>query len=852
MASNDVYYRIYREMLDAVAPLNKYKYFVDELVKADSGEDVHSGSISYREIDMDWVEAIEKAIPFIDGAIRERRRFIRVDEDIVPIERSRKITNESIRHLAQHTNMIARVEGDEVTPEKILNLFREESFAIYENRFLKTLLDNAVMFVEQRYSALASVKDMTVADLQMNRAIKIGQEDINFKLSYFSEYIAREKFDIHEDVSKLSGFERIYRIRKNLTDFTASPLMRDLSKAERVRPPITRTNVITKDPNFREVLNLWIFLESYTKQGYRTVSKEATGAMEKPMQKGIYDVMSLMRFVVRLNLSEPLEEMLRGNYEAENRRRKEEAERLEQERRRKEELRLREALENQKKEYEKRIEALTEEYEGKIASLKEEYEGKIAALTEEYERKIADLTEEYERKIADLTEEYEGKIADLKSRHAEEIAALTAEYEGKIADLETRHKSEIASLTASYEGKLEAQRREHESALAGLKALYENKLAEENERGQNELAAQRADYEQRIETDRRTHEAALADQKKRYEDVIAANLADFSAKFNAKCEEMATALKEKDDVFNTTVSGIRAENDKKISDMTAEHTRQLADKDSFHSSEMSKLQQSLKSQFSSEKSALEMRLADAVAECRETSRRGKAEFDRMNGSWQNRYDAMVTTLDTQSELRRQVEERNRELESRVAALTKEVNAARKAADVSEKRRVQDFEKNRRSLERAQMKFRKALEKQDKKYQRQLARAERKLKSKGADVEPPAISGGQNGNDTDENRLSYKTGKAGEGGMTLAKKKLRNSVIILASSLLSLIAVAFAWFYSLRSGKAESLDFVSVHSFDVEPPLQSSASTPTSSTSATRGILTLRRSPGWDTRIRTAS
>ena len=52
-------------------------------------------------------------------------------------------------------------------------------------------------------------------------------------------------------------------------------------------------------------------------------------------------------------------------------------------------------------------------------------------------------------------------------------------------------------------------------------------------------------------------------------------------------------------------------------------------------------------------------------------------------------------------------------------------------------------------------------------------------------------------------------------MTLAKMKLRNSAIILAASLLSLIAVAFAWFYSLRSGKAESLDFVSVHSFDVE-------------------------------------
>ena len=91
--------------------------------------------------------------------MRVPRKFIVQEEEIVPIERARKITNESIRHLAQHTNMIAKVEGDDVTPNQILNVFREESFEVYENRFVYTLMQNLIRFIDIRYNVLFKVSD---------------------------------------------------------------------------------------------------------------------------------------------------------------------------------------------------------------------------------------------------------------------------------------------------------------------------------------------------------------------------------------------------------------------------------------------------------------------------------------------------------------------------------------------------------------------------------------------------------------------------------------------------------------------------------------------------------------------
>ena len=213
MAFTDEYYWAYREFRDSVSQLPESRKRLDALRAADKGNDVHNGSERRCLIDMDWVETIEKALPSIDKAIRENRRFIAVEDEVVPIEKSRRITTESVRHLAQHTNLISRVEDDMVTPERILNVRREESYAIYENRFLVLLLDTALRFVEQRFSAIRSQTNRSLSHVVIRREAENEGETVNFSLDYFTEYNESTAFDVNADVSTMTDFARLQRIR---------------------------------------------------------------------------------------------------------------------------------------------------------------------------------------------------------------------------------------------------------------------------------------------------------------------------------------------------------------------------------------------------------------------------------------------------------------------------------------------------------------------------------------------------------------------------------------------------------------------------------------------------------------
>ena len=96
--------------------------------------------VNKKIFDIEWVNVIEDCLVPLDEIVRNPRKFIVVEEDIIDISLARSISVESVRHLAQHTNLIAAVDGDTVTPSKILNTSKEESYEVYENRFIYTLL----------------------------------------------------------------------------------------------------------------------------------------------------------------------------------------------------------------------------------------------------------------------------------------------------------------------------------------------------------------------------------------------------------------------------------------------------------------------------------------------------------------------------------------------------------------------------------------------------------------------------------------------------------------------------------------------------------------------------------------
>lgn len=271
------------ELIDVVkkVDMNLFDQFMDAN-KSDLNifEDLHSV-----EFDYSWLSKIEEIIPFLDTIVRHPRKFIMQEEEIVPIEKAKKISLESIRHLAQHTNLIQDVSDDGmITPIAVLNIHKEESFDIYENRFVYSLLINLRGFIKMRKQVIG---DGSIFNLNRkvtyNGESKINQETIkiNFNLETQENEALKSANPADLDVNK-----RIDRIELILNDFFNSGFIRDLANAALVKSPIRRTNVILKDQNFKKVLELWEFIERYdvnskTEVQHKENIKDTFGIEEK-------------------------------------------------------------------------------------------------------------------------------------------------------------------------------------------------------------------------------------------------------------------------------------------------------------------------------------------------------------------------------------------------------------------------------------------------------------------------------------------------------------------------------------------------------------------------------------------
>ena len=265
------------------------------IAKSGKGEVAFMHRFVDKQIDLRWIEAIEQCIIPLDTIIRNPRRFISQEEEIIPIELARKITTDSIKHLAQHTNMIAKVEGDNVTPNRILNIYKEESYETYENRFIYTLLFNIQYFIDKRLNEMKSgTTGEDVSSLYFKDEFENGQERIRYTLEMSTQtkgYKQETHVDLHADTSKMSRFERVERIRKILFDFQNSPVMKALSGCALVRPPIMRTNVIAKNPDFKKAKELWDFIETYREAGFQV---EVTEYNEMPSNEYLDDIYGIM------------------------------------------------------------------------------------------------------------------------------------------------------------------------------------------------------------------------------------------------------------------------------------------------------------------------------------------------------------------------------------------------------------------------------------------------------------------------------------------------------------------------------------------------------------------------------
>ena len=218
-----------------------------------------------REYDYEWIDIIDETLPYIDNILRNPKRFIVNEEEVVQVEKSKKVTVESIIHLTQHTNYIQKIEDNgDVKPSKILNINKEESLDTYENRFVYTLINNTRTFFEKRKKETGDFsyfKDKKELKFEANTIIDTEEVDVSLNISSRNE----AKLEGKTTSSEESIADRLKRIKVQLDGFTMSELMQTLSKLHvpAVRSPIRKTNVILKNPNFQKAEELWNYIQAY-------------------------------------------------------------------------------------------------------------------------------------------------------------------------------------------------------------------------------------------------------------------------------------------------------------------------------------------------------------------------------------------------------------------------------------------------------------------------------------------------------------------------------------------------------------------------------------------------------------
>ena len=218
-------------------------------------------------LSFEWIDQIEFSCPYLDIVVRNPKLTLIKEERVVNVEKSKKVTVESIKDLSRHTNYISKYdkENNYVEPSKILNVFNEETYNIYENRFLYTLIKQIEKFVLKKEDEL---KNFILCDsklLEYSATSKTDYERVNIELRINSESFPNNKPNPKIEEELKIAKVRIKRIKDYVRSWNNSELFKELERLHItfVNPPIKKTNIILKNPNFQIAVRLWDYLQKY-------------------------------------------------------------------------------------------------------------------------------------------------------------------------------------------------------------------------------------------------------------------------------------------------------------------------------------------------------------------------------------------------------------------------------------------------------------------------------------------------------------------------------------------------------------------------------------------------------------
>ena len=531
---NELYSK-YTEGVGYALEEDKYFQYLFEMIQAGDNTLEQKNRILHKVVDERWLTVVEEGIEAIFNIVDKPRRFITTSEEVVPVALAKKITSDSVRHLSQNTQYITTNEAGDIMPTKILNVTTEESYDLYENRFVYHLIQRLFAFVDKRTDVIFwSTGDETCNVMSMESKVDDAYEEISYKVEMT---IKNRQSLVENDNDNMDIFKRIDRVRRMSRVLRTSSFCDIMNGCSRVHSPIQRTNLMMKDPDYRTCYKLWQFIEGYDEVGYTIEEQDSTLQFDEEYLLQMYINMITNYTVFKsLLVSDP-----RKMSEIETKKRepvqpkfvkeiKEEIvedrnipdveirrvfveevtqAQLDAEEKLKEETEKREELENSISELQFQMESLNQqlEYLDQIRAqleeqqveLEQQHAGEVAA----YEKQLADEKQaraeaqeaveqaqtEARMMVETMQREAAEEIAAERKKAAEEVAEAQRKAAEEVAEAQEKAAEEVAAIQRESDASVSAIKEEAQNQLAKAQKIAEEKIAEAKEKAAEEVAA---------------------------------------------------------------------------------------------------------------------------------------------------------------------------------------------------------------------------------------------------------------------------------------------------------------------------------------------------------------------------
>ena len=282
-----IYRKFVRGVTRAIGSTDFYQFFMDAISRAQN-EFQFSNRKLIKTVDLAWVDSIEETLEAMQNIVASPRNVIKEEELIVNVANAKRAGSETVRHLAQHSSLVEEFDEGrgEVRPSHLMQRYREDSVGLYENRLVFTTMEYAYHFVKVRHDALfEAMSDEFGAKLKLKSDMESATEHVHMDM-----FLHIKEIDSALDTDKKNGdvFERISRIYRVLGVFMNSQFAQQMAKLPRVKGTISKTNVLKKNKDYREVLKLLEFLRKYDDIGYTIRVVEQNPTITEQFQQDIY------------------------------------------------------------------------------------------------------------------------------------------------------------------------------------------------------------------------------------------------------------------------------------------------------------------------------------------------------------------------------------------------------------------------------------------------------------------------------------------------------------------------------------------------------------------------------------